>query len=276
MNPQLGVDSRIFVNTGATIAISTGISDGGAGRGITSYGAGTVVLSGANTHSGGTVVEEGTLRVANSSGSATGSGPVTVASGATLSGTGTIVPNTGTPANNTVAVSGTVKPGTDTTTGYLTVGSDSTAAAVSVNGKYSWSLSNAGTSSTTPGGSDTNSPNDQSRLVVNGSLNFSPTSIDVNWLSGSAFDNAQPYSWRVATATGGVTVTGQPTFNAVGLSTGSGSFYLSSGVNGVFVNFSPVPEPAEILVVSAAATGVIAIIRNRRFQRWRDLGRRSR
>ena len=40
-----------------------------------------------------------------------------------MAGTGTIVPDTGTPANNTVTVSGTVQPGSDTATGILTVGS---------------------------------------------------------------------------------------------------------------------------------------------------------
>ncbi len=44
----------------------------------------------ANTYSGGTVLEEGTLFVNNTSGSATGTGPVTVKNGAILSGNGSI------------------------------------------------------------------------------------------------------------------------------------------------------------------------------------------
>jgi autotransporter-associated beta strand protein len=53
-------------------------------------GAGTLTLTGTNTYSGGTVISNGTLVVNNSSGSGTGSGAVTVASGGTLAGTGII------------------------------------------------------------------------------------------------------------------------------------------------------------------------------------------
>jgi len=267
MGLALNVGNGIInTNVGGTINIATVISETGGSNGITHSGQGTLVLSGANTYSGGTTVSEGTLRTANTAGSATGSGPVTVASGATLSGTGTIVPDTGTPVNNTVTINGTVKPGTDSATGYLTVGSGSAAAIVSVADKFSWSLSNAGASSATQGGSDTNDSNNQSRLVVNGTLMFSPTTMDIVGLSGLAFDNTKSYSWRVASATNGVTIGGQPTFNATGLNAGSGSFFLSGGISGVFLNFSPVPEPTAILITSAGVTGMALIWK--RLRRW--------
>jgi autotransporter-associated beta strand protein len=49
---------------------------------------GTLTLGGASTYSGGTTVSAGTLLVTNTAGSATGSGAVTVNSGATFGGTG--------------------------------------------------------------------------------------------------------------------------------------------------------------------------------------------
>jgi autotransporter-associated beta strand protein len=49
-----------------------------------------LTLSTSNTYSGGTLVEDGLLMVTNTSGSATGMGLVTVKSGASLSGTGTV------------------------------------------------------------------------------------------------------------------------------------------------------------------------------------------
>lgn len=52
--------------------------------------AGTLVFDTANTYTGGTTVSEGTLLVNNTVGSATGSGSVTVALGATLGGSGII------------------------------------------------------------------------------------------------------------------------------------------------------------------------------------------
>jgi autotransporter-associated beta strand protein len=75
---------------GLTIAspIQNG-SAGGTGSLIKS-GAGTLTLSAANTYSGGTIINAGTVVVRNTSGSGTGSGSVLVNSGGTLSGNGII------------------------------------------------------------------------------------------------------------------------------------------------------------------------------------------
>ena len=70
---------------------------------ITKAGAGTLVLNGANTYAGGTAVNEGTLTVNNATGSATGTGALTVASGATLNGSGII--------GGATTVSGFLNPG---------------------------------------------------------------------------------------------------------------------------------------------------------------------
>ncbi|MCB9851674.1 MAG: autotransporter-associated beta strand repeat-containing protein [Phycisphaerales bacterium] len=88
-------------------------SVGGAGS-IRKEGAGTLTLGGANTFSGGVTVNGGTLLATNTSGSATGSGSVTVANGATLGGTGTCA------GAITVQSGGTVAPGASI--GTLTVG----------------------------------------------------------------------------------------------------------------------------------------------------------
>jgi autotransporter-associated beta strand protein len=53
-------------------------------------GGGTLSITSANTHGGGTVIAGGTLQANNTSGSATGTGAVTVATGGTLAGTGAI------------------------------------------------------------------------------------------------------------------------------------------------------------------------------------------
>jgi len=63
-------------------------------------GAGTLTFSGANTFAGTTVVSNGRLLVNNTTGSGTGTSMVSVSSGATLGGTGTIDGNT------TIAASG--------------------------------------------------------------------------------------------------------------------------------------------------------------------------
>jgi autotransporter-associated beta strand protein len=67
------------------------ISDGGAaGTALVFKGPGSLALTGNNTYSGNTTVKAGTLFVNTTVGSATGSGDVLVASGATLGGSGNI------------------------------------------------------------------------------------------------------------------------------------------------------------------------------------------
>ncbi|MCU0791648.1 MAG: autotransporter-associated beta strand repeat-containing protein [Opitutaceae bacterium] len=74
-----------------------------------------LTLTGASTYSGSTTVSAGHLRVNNSSGSALGTGPVIVASGATLSGSGSFT--------GALQLAGTLSPGNSP--GLLTIGSGS-------------------------------------------------------------------------------------------------------------------------------------------------------
>ena len=74
-------------------------------RSLTKSGSGTLVLAAANTYRGGTTVSNGTLRVSNTSGSATGTSNVTVLDGATLMGNGRIS------ASVSIQSGGTLSPG---------------------------------------------------------------------------------------------------------------------------------------------------------------------
>ncbi len=85
-------------------------------------GSGTLTLSGANGYSGGTTVSNGTLNVANLTGSGTGSGLVTAQSGGSLGGTGIIT------GPVTVNSGGTLSPG-DTGIGQLRISNALTLAA---------------------------------------------------------------------------------------------------------------------------------------------------
>ncbi|MCX6856018.1 MAG: autotransporter-associated beta strand repeat-containing protein, partial [Verrucomicrobia bacterium] len=82
----------------------------GTGGSIVKDGASTQTLSGANTYSGGTTVNDGTLNVTNTTGSATGSGTVTVGTSGTLAGTGTVEAA----ANNYIYINGTLQVGDST------------------------------------------------------------------------------------------------------------------------------------------------------------------
>jgi len=68
------------------------LQDGDASRKgtLVKDGVGTLTLDGANTYSGTTTIDGGTLLVNNASGSATGTGALNVNSGGTLGGTGTV------------------------------------------------------------------------------------------------------------------------------------------------------------------------------------------
>lgn len=97
------------INTQAfTATIAGDISGAGV---LVKQGTGTLILTGNNTATGATAVAAGTLRVNGTF--ATGGGTVTVDSGATLAGSGTI--------NRAVAVNGSISPGV--TTGTLATGS---------------------------------------------------------------------------------------------------------------------------------------------------------
>lgn len=108
-------------------------------------GSGTLALENNNIYSGGTTVSDGTLLINNNSGSATGTGPVSVAAGATLGGTGIIG------GDVTVADSGTLAPGNNA--GTLTINSNLTLAGDAV---LQYALGGA-----------------SSRLAVGGNLNLS-------------------------------------------------------------------------------------------------------
>ncbi|MBO1327784.1 autotransporter domain-containing protein [Acetobacter suratthaniensis] len=102
---SLDGDPTIDVASGTDTLAGT-LSDGSAPGDLVKTGAGTLVLTGANTYTGGTEVADGTLQVDGSLTSA-----VTVDSSGTLSGVGQV---------GTTTVSGMLAPG-DTGTGTLTV-----------------------------------------------------------------------------------------------------------------------------------------------------------
>jgi autotransporter-associated beta strand protein len=266
----LGLTNGIaYVNatSGSTINIFVPIIDGGNPKQITLLNTaggsgGTLILSSGsanNTYSGGTLVQNGTLQAENTF-SSTGTGNVSVAAGARLSGHGTIAPSTG----NTVDVGGTIQPGDDSTIGTLTINANTSLHGGS--SKYRWSATDLGIgfASTPAPGASTNGS--QSRLQVSGTLNFQPAEMDVVALgsASAAFDNTMHYSWTVATGTSVNSIAAQPTFNTAGLNTGGGTFTLSSGAGSVFLTFTPAPEPATILLGCAFAAGVTVFVRRRR------------
>jgi autotransporter-associated beta strand protein len=165
--------------------------------GLTKQNAGTLILTGANTYSGGTTVSGGTLSLAG--GSPTGTGDVFVASAGTLMGTGTI-------AGNSI-VSGVLKPGNSP--GYLSFTQNLTLNSAST---YQQDIAgNVQASSATPVGASGyySFVNVSSQLVINSGATLTPRLSNLFSASESGYGSAIYVPalgdrFRMVTATGGI------------------------------------------------------------------------
>jgi fibronectin-binding autotransporter adhesin len=252
---ELGTGSIFKLNHGGTQTISGLIS----GDGGLQASSGTTFLTGANTYTGATSVVGGKLVVTNTSGSATGTGAVTVGSGGTFGGTGII---TGPLQLN---AGGIVAPGASP--GNLTVGATTWEGGA----HFSFELNDASGAA----GSQWD------LLTISGALTINATAgnrfvLDlVSLTTGNAngllanFDSGNSASWQFVTASGGITgfSAGAFEYNASQFqnSLGGGHFFVSQSGNSLLLNFTPVPEPGTWLLLAAGA-GLLALtaIRRRR------------
>ena len=169
---------------------------------------GTVTLAGADTYTGATTISAGTLAVTNLAGSATGTGAVSVISGATLMGNGTV-------GNVTVNAGGIITPGNNAL-GNLTV-SNLTLASSSItnlqfNGTANDRLTVTGTNGLTLG---------------NGAI------LDI-YQANTTTAFITPGTYQLIGYTG--TLTGTPSNLTIGTTTNGLNFNLSS--NGSFVDLT--------------------------------------
>jgi fibronectin-binding autotransporter adhesin len=204
-----------FDTNGASVTVAQSLADGGGGGGLVKQGAGTLVLAASNGYTGATVISGGTLSL-SAAGSIANSSSVTVAAGATFDVTsqagGYAVPATQTIGGNgtvnggaTFAGGATLSPGASPGTLAFTQG-----VTFGSGGNYNWQVFNAsGTAGSTSG---------WDLVTTSGALTIASTSIDrfnLNlWtlsgilpdVSGSAtnFDAGQSYTWRIASASGGI------------------------------------------------------------------------
>ena len=221
---------------------------GGTGS-VTKLGAGTLVLGGTNNYQGTTTVTTGTLRV---NGTHTGGAAYSVASGATLAGTGSI--------GSAVTVTGTLAPGASA--GTLTIDNKT----LTLNSASTLDMELVGNDTTEGGGINdlVAVTNTLGNLSLDGTLN-------VTEIGGNNFININtPMAWTLITYGGTLTDNGlvpgtMPTLP-------SGWVYgidTTSTAGKVLLTVTSVPEANAFLAFGLVAigTGAAKFVRRRRGQR---------
>ncbi|MFM0597857.1 autotransporter outer membrane beta-barrel domain-containing protein [Paraburkholderia dilworthii] len=223
------IDTQGFQST-----ITQNITGAGA---LTKLGAGTLVLDGANTYSGGTTVSAGALGVgdaSNAGASIAGGGPVSVASGATLGGYGSV---TGDVTNNgTISVANAFSQfaggpnGNFTINGQLVnagiaqIGGGQTAGNTLTVGSYVGKNATIGLNTYLAGD---NAPSD--KLIVNGGSATGATSLQVTNVGGPGGVTVSNGIQVVQAINGATTSAGAFTLAGGTIKAGAYEYYLAQG-----------------------------------------------
>jgi autotransporter-associated beta strand protein len=223
---------------------------------LTMSGSGKLTLSGANTYSGNTMISAGTLVVTNTTGSATGSGNVSVASSASLGGSGTI--SGGVTLNGSIFVGSGTTAGS--TNGTLTTGGQTW----NNGGAYSWKVSTDGSGTA---GVNWDLLSFSSLNIVLGAGDTFTINIVNNGFS--SFDHTHPYTWKIAQATGGGSITNfdatKFVLNASGFTgIAAGDYFYLTDPGGTELDVNYAPEPSSLAVLAMAAVPPLLGRRRRR------------
>lgn len=269
-------------NTPSSRSQLSGVISGGPNSSLVLTGTGTIELLAANTHSGGTIVDTATVVISNTTGSATGTGPVTVTRGI-LIGNGTIAPSAG----NGVTVAGPSGVNglliTDSqfgTAGHMKIGTDGVNNPVTfLPGSVFGSRISGNTFD--PNGGATS----YGRLMVKGtgtitvsdaifsfglSNTFTPNTGDTFGIIDNQTSNAISGFFNGIAQDAMVTITraDNSTAGTVQVSyTGNialdGTVTATGGNDLVIYNFVPVPEPTTILGITTILGGLVYRLRRK-------------
>lgn len=246
-------ETRSFnVSSGATFTITPVLQNGA----LTKTGAGTMVVSGANTYVSGTTINQGTFLASNITGSATGTGAVSV-TGGVLGGSGFISPGAG----NSITVSGT---------GVINAGavSGDLSGTLTINGDILMDASAGGAPSLRMD-IDGKAAGQYDRIVGIGTLALDGT-INVVFASGYTGSNLTVgtsfdlFDWTLVDATNFNVGTDLmlPNISSFGLDWDTSHFLDAGSAGGAISVVSFVPEPSRALLLTLAL-GMLVMRRRR-------------
>ena len=263
---------------GAAVTLAPGAIGGAFG--ITKAGAGTLLLAANSNYSGPTNITGGVV-LANNATSSTGTGVVTVQSGAKLGGTGTITGATTVGAGGVISAGdAAVIPGKLSINAPTTFTLGSGAVGSGGNGTtYLWKINSA------TGGAGASTGWDELQLqtlaVAPGTggtvVTIQPVSFNGSTPGGMAgFNSGQTFRWAVINvpsagalppASNFVLDTNALSAFAAANNVPTSSFSILEGPdpssgNDVFVQFSPAPEPTGLMLLGLGAAGLL--LRRRR------------
>lgn len=245
-----GTGATVDVGGGATGKLEfTAVVSGHDCAPLTKTGAGQLVLSGANTYAGGTTVAQGTLVVANASGSATGSGSLTTAAGTTLAGNGLITAAAG----NLITLGGSLNPGVpgSSASGIVSL-NVSGAGTISFAGVTIDLLDNVGDNPAASNDRVNVLASDWGNLLFNGTLDVVTALDTASWVNG---DRWQVFDWS-GIASGTAPSVGAGGFATINLPSLSGGLFwdLDGLYSSGFIAVTNVPEPSRALLLLIGLT----------------------
>lgn len=252
---------EVVIHNYSSLSVAAPVVNNGASAVVLTHtGTGTTTFSAANTNTGGTIINSGTLKLG--SGGALGGAAVTIRSAGTFDMGGQasnlasnvtnagVITNTGSTAALTLGAAGNTNSGSITGNVNLVLGNTTATAATALAGTIN------------PTGTITNNGGGSGSAAISGLIGSNVTSITQNSttsnLTLTAPNQSNPFSGPVYVLAGQLSALGNAGANNP---LGSGTVYLgaNSGANDATLSFDQTGTVANPIIVQSGSTGTLAL-----------------